>query len=459
MRFVSLLTVAYVLSGAEQHDLYSQAHALIQEAETTSLHIPAFDDRSIPAEWAGHLYARGGYLEDAKRIFARTSSFPFALLKAYVLYGRLSQADELLTHVSDPYEKAQAELTTADIFWRTGQLEKASEYAKRAKQTASRIVNPTERSVLSRTAGEELEYMAGPAPSALSPLPTPRATRAPEQSPFPEFPITADGLADLSPAQREERTRSNGVLLEELYQAMKNRDRRGVEQIKQKANSPFQMTLVIAGIEHVLIQAHEPEEAEQIATTIPESDEECVLAKAEALSSAGAAWLRAGNSERANASFAAATKLAQSSNSSPIGEVVVLTSIGEAESHGGLAATAQETLRTAEEFAGRLPSEPPISTARGQQSGGKVHYRAEAYEHIFTTALRAHDLATARRTADVWSTEARSGPDTVAQAWLRAGNPDEAIALIRREKSGSSRAKSELWLAQRMLDQAGAPNI
>ncbi len=397
-------------------------------------------------------------MEEAERAYARTPSFPFALLKAYVLYGRIPSADELLARVSDSYKKAQAELSVADVLWRMGQTKKASEYAKRAKQTASIIANTTERIVLSKTAAEDLEYMAMPAPSALSPVPTPLAARSPERSRVPGFPITADGFADLTPTQREERARSNSAMMEALYGAIKSGDREGVEQIRLKASGPFEKTLAIASIEHLLIQAHRPEEAEQVASTIPESDQECVLAKAEALASVGAEWLRAGDSQRANALFATATKLAQLSNRLPIGAVVVLASIGEAESQGGLAATAQEALRSAEEVARRLPSEP-VDSVRLQRAAATRHYRAEAYEHIFTTALRAHDLATARRMADMWGMEARSGPERVAQAWLMGGDPDEAIAFVHRQSSVALRAKLELWLAQRMLDQAGAPNI
>jgi hypothetical protein len=61
--------------------------------------------------------------------------------------------------------------------------------------------------------------------------------------------------------------------------------------------------------------------------------------------------------------------------------------------------------------------------------------------------------------ADMWGMEARSGPERVAQAWLMGGDPDEAIAFVHRQSSVALRAKLELWLAQRMLDQAGAPNI
>jgi len=458
MRFVFLIVVASVLHGTENNDLYPQAHALIHEAEAASLNIATFDDRSVPAEWVGHLYARAGYLEEAERACARSGSFPFSLLKAYVLYGRISSAEHLLARALDPYKKAQAELSAADVFWRSGQMEKASDYARRAKQTASTIADTRERIILSKTAAEELEYMAGPAPSALSPLPMPPAVRAADASRVPGFPITPDGFADLNLAQREERARSDGAMMVKLYQAIKNEDRQGIEQIRQKASSPFETTLAIASIEHLLIQAHKPEEAEQVASTIPESDQECILAKAEALSSAGSEWLRAGDSSRANTLFAAATKLAQSSNLLPIGQVVVLSSIGEAESRGGLTATAQEALRIAEEAAGHLPCEP-VRTVRRQQSGARRHYRTEAYEHIFTTAIRSHDLATARRIAEMWSTEARWGPERVAQAWLMAGDPDEAIAFVHREKSAGLRAKLELSLAQRMLDQAGAPNI
>jgi len=86
-----------------------------------------------------------------------------------------------------------------------------------------------------------------------------------------------------------------------------------------------------------------------------ESDDQCLLAKAEAFHSIAAEWLRADNSERANAAFAKARELAGSVQSLPIGKVSVLASIAEAESAGGLAATSQETLANTLQIAAHLP--------------------------------------------------------------------------------------------------------
>ena len=58
-----------------------------------------------------------------------------------------------------------------------------------------------------------------------------------------------------------------------------------------------------------MIQARLPEAAEQYAKQIPMIDSDCSLAKAEALSAAGAAWLEANNARRAQEDFEAAAGL------------------------------------------------------------------------------------------------------------------------------------------------------
>lgn len=221
------------------------------------------------------------------------------------------------------------------------------------------------------------------------------------------------------------------------------------------AATPFAKTLVIASMEHLFIQDHQPEMADRRAGTIPESNAECVLAKAEAMSAAAAEWLRAGNFDRANTLFAAAASLAQSAGALPIGQINVLSSISEAEAAGGLAATAQDALHVAKQLALQLPVEPRFIAGAPRAR----HYRHEAYRHMVAVAISAHDLATARRIANLLSTAGPAGNHDVIRAWLDAGTPNEAIAFARGIQSTSKRAETELDLAQQLLDQAGAPNF
>jgi hypothetical protein len=116
-----LCAAAGTASSAQHEDLYPDIRPIIREAETASSNIRSFDDRSSPAGWAGHLYARAGYLGDAERAFSRAAAIsPFPLLKAYVLYGDLTAADKMLGCIEDSEQKGWAELIAADVLWRMG---------------------------------------------------------------------------------------------------------------------------------------------------------------------------------------------------------------------------------------------------------------------------------------------------------------------------------------------------
>ena len=190
-----------------------------------------------------------------------------------------------------------------------------------------------------------------------------------------------------------------------------------------------------------------------------ESDDQCLLAKAEAFHSIAAEWLRAGNSERANAAFAKARELAGSVQSLPIGKVSVLASIAEAESAGGLAATSQETLANTLQIAAHLPLASLPASQRRSATALMAHNRLAAYQEIFAVAMRAHDLGTARHIADLWAAADPRGRGDIVRAWIAAGKPEEALAFARRIPNVVARAHTELVLAQEMLNRAGAPNI
>jgi hypothetical protein len=101
---------AAIPGGIQQQDLYPKIHTLLLEADALSVQIRAFDDRSVPSEWGGHLLARAGYLQDAARAASRSAKFPLVLVKAYVLYGQLAVADKMLACVADPADRANAQL-------------------------------------------------------------------------------------------------------------------------------------------------------------------------------------------------------------------------------------------------------------------------------------------------------------------------------------------------------------
>jgi hypothetical protein len=452
------LCSALVISGDEDRDLYPQIHAILREAETESLNIPSFDDRSVPSEWEAHLYARAGYLEDARRTSLRTSKFSAVLLKGYVVYGAMSSAENVVAQMPNPYGKGRAQLIIADTLWRMGQSARARQYVEQANGIASTLTDKPRQINLLQLVKQEAEYVSSPAPETLSATPHPR--RPIQESGrllIPKFPITAEGFADQTASEREERANANAALLQKLYERLEARDRDGLEQIKKQVTAPFQKTLVLASVEHLLILAHQLAAAEQTALSIPEADGECVLAKAEALNSVAAELVSAERLDRANTLFAEAIRLVRSVSSLPIGKVSVLTSIAAAQANRGLSASSQDTLKLAEEIASGLPPLPPFRPY--QKLPKNVHYGPEAYQQIFTVALGAHDLATAQRVAILWEKQDPNSADQIANAWFTAGGPDEALAFVKGIPDNAKRAKLELALAQRMLDRAGAPNF
>jgi hypothetical protein len=233
----------------------------------------------------------------------------------------------------------------------------------------------------------------------LSPIPSPQPARDPADSPVPPFPITPSGLGDKTTVEINQRETADSALIENLYGKIAAGDRDGLQKMIDTVSTPFQKALVIASLEHTMIQAKQPVAAEQFAAMIPQSDIECVLAKAETLSSAAAAWLRAGNPDSASAPFASAIQLLLSAQALPVGQLTVLASIAEAQVKGGFTASSAETLKAANQIASRLPL-PPVVQSGIKRPQTVSHHRTEAYREIFMVALRAHDLGTARQLPD-----------------------------------------------------------
>lgn len=440
-------------------DLCPQVRSILQDAESWSIHIPAFEDRSVPAAWMGRLYARAGYLDDSRRAFGRTSQTPVALIKASVVYGYIADADRTLDRIRDPDQKGEAEVAVAEVLWRMDETPKAQEYLERARKIAPSVKDLRKRAGLLQAVKLDTEYMTGLAPTHLSPVPSPPVRRQLGEAALPHFPITTDGFGERTTQQRDEQARANAELIEALYTRILAKSQEAVAQMEAKASTPFQKTLVLASVEHLLIQEQQPAAAEKVAMAIPESEEECVLAKAEATSAAAAAWLRTGHTDRANTLFVAASTLARSAPSLPIGEVSVLTTIGEPEAAGGLMATSQDTLKMAQRIASELPLPPTPVAGRKWPLGPTVHYRTEAYEEIFSAAIGAHDLGTARNIGHLWMLAGKGSAEQIVRAWLEADQSDEAVQFARSIPSAPERAKTELVLAQELLDRAGAPNI
>ena len=460
MRLISTLFVAAAAfaAGPEQLDLYPQARGIIQAAERDSLHISMLDDRSRPVEWAAHLYARAGYLEEAAQAYSRSSDSPMTLIKARVVYGDLPGAEKAIAAIVPPEQRLNAEMSVADVLWKMRQAGKAHDFVEAARKTAANITNPTLRARLTASIEQTAKYMNDDPPNPLSARPTPPLRADPDASGFPQFPITTEGFGLRNPKDTGSQASADNELMTRIYQCIGAKDRECLVRILQNAATPFQKTLAIASVEHLFIQASQPKMAEQYATTIPEADPECVLAKAEAMNSAAAAWLRIGNPDQAHTDFGAARKLAESAPKLRFGQLSVMVSIAAAQAKGGMTASSEESLQVAEQLALELPARPPFSPGKSPPPHIE-HYRDEAYRQLFAAAIRAHNLGVARRVAERWKTMDKRSSIDIVDAWTFAGKPEEAIAFARSIENTPERVKTQLALAQRLLDQAGAPNF
>jgi hypothetical protein len=182
---------------------------------------------------------------------------------------------------------------------------------------------------------------------------------------LPPFPITPDGFGTHSSTRGTTQINADSELITELYGRVAARDREGLIRIVDNAATPFQKSLALASVEHLLIQEGKPEIAESYAAGIPESSAECVLAKAEALNSVGAEWLRKGDVERARSDFESALKLAKTPQELPLGQVRVIVEIAEAQGkETSMSASAEESLNIAEQVAMKLPIFNPATRGK-----------------------------------------------------------------------------------------------
>jgi tetratricopeptide (TPR) repeat protein len=467
MRLFTLLIAVVVplrsQGDAVRADRYPEIRVLLREAEAAATKIAFLDDRSNPHSWAASLYARAGYLEDATRAFGKSSEPasepPYSLWRARVLYGDLIGAEKTLESIADPEHKAAAITSLADLLWRMGEPTKARIRFEAARQIAPKIANLEHRKRILTSIEQGLTYLSEEPPNRLSPTPSPQKKFDAQDSPIPLFPITTDGFRDLDAKEVAKRASANGEFMKNLYGRMETGDREGLLRIADSAATPFQKALGMASIEHVFIQARQPEGAEQYAEKIPTSDSDCLLAKAEALSAAGAAWLRAGDTRRAHTNFENAIELVKSVPDLPLGKLLVMLSIGSAQAKGGLVASAGTSFRLAKELAQDLPVRPVPAKLPAKTTPQATHYRDETYSKILLAAIRAHDLGAANEAARLWRlVDNKAGPEIV-EAWLDAARTEDAVASAREIEDVPQRVKALLVLARELLDRAGAPNI
>jgi len=418
-------------------------------------------DRSNPHTWAGDILAHAGYLEDAERAYAKSPGSdgdpPFILWRAWVVYGHRERAEKLLESTINPEKRSARFAAFADLLWRMGQPAQARPQYEAARTAAAKIVDPTKRKQAIATIDQGLKFVSDPPPEIISATPSARSRVNAQDSPIPPFPITAGGFQDTDP-KTADRATADAELIKQLYDRAVAGDRASVERMIENATTPFKKALAIASLEHVFIQLGRPEQAEQYAKSIPETDSSSSLAKAEALSAAGAAWVRVLNDDRARADFNVARSVASSVPDLPLGRVSVLVSIATAQIQARMLEDGEGTFRRSIELAQSFPQRPvtPPGVRRPMTPPG-VHYIDEAFEKIVHAAIQVRNVKIANDAVKIWSKSGDNADSSLVDAWLAAGQTNEAIDAARRIEDPERRVSELLSLARNLLYDAGAP--
>jgi tetratricopeptide (TPR) repeat protein len=441
-------------------DRYPRIRPLITAGEEAALKVV---DRTRQKSLLGHaaqLYSRAGYLDDAARMYASLGLGRNWLIAPMALYGDAEAAIALATSQPDPIECSQSLTHLAKTFWRMGDRTRAARLLEKALVAAAAIAEPKRQKTAVALIVQLRTMLPEDAPLPLSPVAGPDhqyRPRAPETAAMPAFPITADGFRPQDNTAATARAAENGPYLTRLYALMEAGGRDGVLKHAEGARTCFQKALALASIEHILIAAGMPKDAQDHAGHIAEDTPDCVLAKAEALSAAGAAWGRAGRTEESRAAFAAALDtLRKVPAALAFGRVAVAASISRAQASSGLVATSGDTFATAIQFAAQVPMRPKPVNGVYPKSYSSRTFRDDAYRLIVGAQLDARDFGGAFRTADLWRAAGADGGD-IAFEFLSAGYLDEAVRYARSLHALDDRAAALLWLAGHLLDDVSAP--
>jgi tetratricopeptide (TPR) repeat protein len=454
----SFIIVTARVASAAANNYYPEIRSIILEAENASTGITGLPDGSKLLSWAADLLARAGYLDDAGRVGAKAAVPPEQFASAQTLYGGLEGALKAVATMRDPERRTTRLTGLGNILWRMGDPANARKLLDEAERAANTLPNLAHRKVQLQLIAQQKGALSDdpPVPLSAKPHPEPRKTA---DSRIPAFPVTVDGFRDKNPDEIAKRTKENEVYLTQLYALVAARDREGLLKHTAEASSPFQKTLGLASIEHLLIHVGAVKDAEQSARAIPNDGADCTLAKAEALTAAGTAWARIGDSERAQETFESALQnVASVGRDLAFGKAIVIASIAAAEAESGMIATGNKTFETALKSVSQVePCPKPVKGVYPKTYFGR-RFQDDAYRLIFGVAIRAHDLGAARHTVDLWRAAGGSGENvSIVDAWLGVGRKDEALSYARGLKDAIERVPTLLWMARSLLDEAGAP--
>jgi tetratricopeptide (TPR) repeat protein len=454
----SLLFLCAPLVAQAPRDFYPAVRSLLIEAESAASKIVPVSESQSQFSRAGHLYARAGYLDDAARAYTRAAVKYNAMAAPTAVYGDRDAAIRLVDRETG--DRSLSYVNLARIFWRLGDKQRAAATLDKASAAAAAIPDPGKKKTTAAIIAQLRSALPDdpPIPLSAEPLASPVPVKPAGPPEIPPFPITADGFRDNDPKVATARAAENGPFLTKLYAYMERGDRDGLLQHARSAATLFQKTLALVSIEHILIQANMPDAAEEYAREIPENTPDCALAKAEALSAAASAWARKGDMEHARSAFAAALEKLDLVADLPFGQLKVAIAIAVAQADAGLVATSRDTFALASRIAAGFPLLPKSASGARLRPVAARHFRPEAYESIFTAQLRVRDVGAASRTAVLWRAAGGSADD-VAEEFFRSGFPDDALQYARAIEKPNERARAFLWLAEQMLEHAGAPSL
>ena len=457
MRCVVLLLGAICAAAQTKFDYYPEIRSLLREAEAAAAGTVRLEDGGDPLAWLGRLYERGGYLDDARRVFLKSSGATLDL-RARVVYGDLTNALAEAESKKDPVERAGWFESIANTLWRAGQPERAATVLAKADAAAKAIPDPKKREIRLQITAQLRGALNDAPPSPLTAEPQPRPKKIAEGTgQLPSFPVTADGFRKRTGAEVAADAQTNAAFLTQLYSLVAIGNRNGIEQIIESSGTAHRKILALASLEHLALLQGQPDFAEKCAARMPVGDGNLLLLKAEAFSAAGAGWGRAKDFDRANKAFDEALQLVDFAGREwAYGKAIVTAAIAAAQAESGLTATSQETFDLALRRINELPARPQPKDRAYSALSSQDKFRADAFQVAFAAALRARDLSAAKRISTAWTAASPNDAPSAIRAWLVAGRKEEALEIAR-ALDGARRVSALLSIAAELLDEAGAP--
>jgi hypothetical protein len=453
-----IATLACFGLAASGQDRYPLARKLLLGAEPGIPLFPTADTRNSMTERIVVLYARSGYLGDARRLHARrpAKSGAVAILIGTAVYEGV---DKALATGPGGGGDARAYLALAQALWAMANADGANRALAIARTVAREIAAPAKRSAQLNEIAEWSERMVAE-PSVAGRTAAPAETTASSDKPaaIPLFPITASGFRMHDPAVLAKRQAENLPYLEKLYALAGSGNVLGALKLALNGSSPFQTSVGLATVAHLaLLGNNMTDVAERAVIEIPEDQADATLAKAEALASMGAVYAKAGSVSAARRCFHAARRHLRAVTDTELayGKSVVAADTAAKLYESREPELGAEAFNEAMSFAAVVPKEPPRHT---DVPSYQFRLRADAFREIMERRLRVNDIDGAGATAQSWMA---LGPDRhyygVSELWIKSGHLERAAEIALAIREPISRTQQCLRVAGFILDRGKIP--